>query len=319
MPNQGAFCIKGRIVKSPPEHGQGREGAGPLPAEGRTVRKVGWGASPGLLFQAVSLEAASPLSGFCLPRAWAPGRAPPPPASFVLSAPRPPLQAAVSASALSPLALLRPCLGPRGPAFALPSWQCRGPAPKDPPALILCTGSHPGPKRDPHPSDLQKGSRCGLRVSGSEPLLVQLLSPSACWLHTQSLHLALHGFLGLSLAHAASKPRGFQLRAGAAGSVYLKWGARVSPRLAPTEPGRTKAGKLTWNQRNDFSRLTSGERDIQLPQQSCVFPGVCGFSVTMGSRRRRGHVVCWGPSALMIAASLSGRRRFLRLFVSCRS
>lgn len=77
LPNQGAFCIKGRIVRSPPERGQGREGAGPLPAEGRTVRKVGWGASPGLLFQAVSLEAASPLSGFCLPRAWAPGRAPP--------------------------------------------------------------------------------------------------------------------------------------------------------------------------------------------------------------------------------------------------
>lgn len=77
MPNQGAFCIKGRIVRSPPERGQGWEGAGPLPAEGRTVRKVGWGASPGLLFQAVSLEAASPLSGFCLPRAWALGRAPP--------------------------------------------------------------------------------------------------------------------------------------------------------------------------------------------------------------------------------------------------
>lgn len=30
-------------------------------------------------------------------------------------------------------------------------------------------------------------------------------------------------------------------------------------------------------------------------------------------------MVCRGPSALMKAASLSGRRRFLRLFVSCRS
>lgn len=55
--------------------------------------------------------------------------------------------------------------------------------------------------------------------------------------------------------------------------MYLKWGAGVSPRLAPTEPGRTKAGKLTWNQRKGFSRLTSGERDIQLPQQTVLrFP-----------------------------------------------
>lgn len=30
-------------------------------------------------------------------------------------------------------------------------------------------------------------------------------------------------------------------------------------------------------------------------------------------------MVCWGPSALMVAASLLGRRRFLRLFVSCQS
>lgn len=169
-------------VKSPSERGRGLEGAGPLPAGGRAVRKVGWGAGPGLLFQAVSLEAASPLSGSVCPGPgleWAP-----PPASFVLSSARPPLQAAVSVSGLSSLALFRPCPGPQGSSLALPSWQCRGPAPEDPPALTLCTGSHPGPKRNPHPSDLQKGSRCGPRVSGREPLLIQLLSSSACCLHT---------------------------------------------------------------------------------------------------------------------------------------
>lgn len=175
-PNQGAFCIKSRIVTSAPERGQGREGAGPLPAGGRTVRKVGWGASPGLLFQAVSLEAASPLSGSVCPG----------PGLTRLLCPLcswPSLQAAVSVSALFPLALFRPCPGPQGPSLALPSWQCRGPTPEDPPALTLCTGSHPGPKGNPHPSGLQKGSRCGPRISGSEPLLIQLLS-SACWLHT---------------------------------------------------------------------------------------------------------------------------------------
>ena len=50
---------------------------GLLPPDGRTVRKVGWGTGPGLLFQVVSFEAASPLSGFCLPRAWAPGASAP--------------------------------------------------------------------------------------------------------------------------------------------------------------------------------------------------------------------------------------------------
>lgn len=56
--------------------------------------------------------------------------------------------------------------------------------------------------------------------------------------------------------------------------MYLKWGAGVRrPSLAPTEPGHTKAGKLTWNQRKDFPRLTSGERDIQLPQETVLhFP-----------------------------------------------
>ena len=145
------------------------------------MRKVGWGTGPGLLFQAVSLEAASPLSGSVCPGPgleWVP-----PPASFVLSVARPPLQAAVSVSGLSSLALFRPCPGPQGSSLALPSWQCRGPTPQDPPALTLCTGSHPGPKRNPHLSDLQKGSRCGPRVSGREPLLIQLLSSSACWLH----------------------------------------------------------------------------------------------------------------------------------------
>lgn len=56
--------------------------------------------------------------------------------------------------------------------------------------------------------------------------------------------------------------------------MYLKQGTGVRrPRLTPTEPGSMKAGKLTWNQRKDFPRLTSGERDIQLPQETALrFP-----------------------------------------------
>lgn len=191
MPNQGVFCIKGRIVRSPPERGQGWEGAGPLPAEGRTVRKVGWGASPGLLFQAVSLEAASPLSGFCLPRAWAPGRAPPARLPSLLPAPSPGCGFCFCAFSFGAVQTLPGAPGPciRSSILAVLGARPRGPSRTDPLHRLP-----PWSREIPTPVRPAEGEQVRPRASGGEPLLVQLLPSSACWLHTQSLHVALHGF-----------------------------------------------------------------------------------------------------------------------------
>lgn len=131
-------------------------------------------------------------------------------------------------------------------------------------------------------------------------------------------HFALQVFLALSLAPPASKPRGCQLWVGGVSSVHLKEGELGSDarRWLPQTPAARKRVKLTWNQRKDSTRLISGERDIQLYQETVLsFPRDLWVLCNQGVQEASWCV--GGPSALMVAASLLGRRRFLRLFVSC--
>lgn len=116
----------------------------PQPPEGPAVGTGGWGA-PGLCLRR-SLQATSPLSGFCLPSACAPPlRAPssPPPGSILCSLPPGPLSRLQAFPLLSgpgqtlPLAL-GPSCGPPSPALGRrPPRGCRaGPFSRPAPALV---------------------------------------------------------------------------------------------------------------------------------------------------------------------------------------